>query len=101
QAAPGTGGEVIAALCTGIGFASGNPAGIPACVAQRTGRLTQAYDGLVTNGARLQGEDSDEIRRSGTGVVQALEGRTQDLVNITTVEAGETTFLGDLSFKNI
>jgi len=101
QAAPGTGGEVIAALCTGLGFASGNPAGIPACVAQRTTRLTQTYDGLVSNAARLQGEDSDEIRRSGTGVVQALKGRTQDLVNITTVEAGETPFLGDLSFKNI
>ena len=101
QAAPSTGGEIIAAICTGIGFGTGNPAGIPACVAQRSARLTAAFQGLATNAARLQGEDEDEVRRGAVGVEQALAGRTQGIVNTTTVNAGETGFLGDLSFKNI
>jgi iron complex outermembrane receptor protein len=101
QAAPSTGGEVIAAICTGIGFGTGNPAGIPACVQQRSSILTATYNGIVASGVRLQGEDSDEVRRSSTGTVSAFAGRAQDVVNITNLKAGVVPFLGDLSFKNI
>jgi iron complex outermembrane receptor protein len=102
---PGVGGFVIAGTCARLYSAAGpfgaNPAAIPGCIAQRTARLTALYQGLLAQEARLVGENSREVRRTGSAVNSVLAGNTESLVNITTVDAGTIPFLGEVSFKNI
>jgi iron complex outermembrane recepter protein len=96
---PAVGGFVIAGTCARL-FAA-TPGAIPGCNTERRARLNATHQGLLAEQARLDGEDEDEVRRTGTGVVQELSGRAQSLVNVTTIDAGEIPIVGDVSFKNI
>jgi iron complex outermembrane recepter protein len=79
----------------------GNPAGAQTCVAERLARLDTLRTGLAAEEARIKSGGEDAIRKNQTGEDLILRGRTQQILNITSVDAGRLGFLGEVTFKNI
>jgi iron complex outermembrane receptor protein len=93
-----TGGLIVGALCQA--FNPGNPAAQGACFAQRTAILGNLINGLNAEAARTA-QGGNEVRSNQTSVETQLQGHTQNLTNITKLNATELPYIGDIGFKNI
>ncbi|KJS09858.1 MAG: hypothetical protein VR73_00725 [Gammaproteobacteria bacterium BRH_c0] len=95
-----TGADTVHQLCVGtalqgvIGFGD-----IPGCLSTRTQRLVDLRNDLSSEVARVQGGGS--IRKNLTAMEDNQQGRNEQIINITTLDIGDTGFLGEVSFKNI
>jgi iron complex outermembrane recepter protein len=99
---PGVGFNVYTAvqgLCAGLNPA--DPAGRANCASMRLARVDTLRNSLIAEEARVKNGGEDAIRRNQTGADLILRGRTQQLLNITSVDAGELGMLGDVTFKNV
>jgi iron complex outermembrane receptor protein len=94
-----TGGDTVQELCAGLAVAGAGFGSIPGCVAARNGRLTALVANMSAELARVQAGGS--IRKTVTAAEDSVIGRNQQIINTTTVKAGEIPFLGNVTFKNI
>jgi iron complex outermembrane recepter protein len=95
----GQGWFTMRAVCGS--FNAGDPAGAQACLDERVGLIDQLFDGLLAEEARVKNGGDNAKRRNVAGEPLVLKGKTEQLLNITSVEAGTLGFLGDVTFKNI
>jgi iron complex outermembrane recepter protein len=79
----------------------GDPAGTQSCIDERLGLLNELNDGLLAEQARVEAGGDNAKRRNVAGGQLLFKGKTEQLLNITSVEAGTLGFLGDVTFKNI
>jgi iron complex outermembrane receptor protein len=79
----------------------GNPVAAQSCIAQRTGILNNLRNGLNAELARVQNGGQDALRYNQTGAPLILQGRNEQLLNITSFKLGQASFLGDVTVKNI
>ena len=84
-------------LCWAIN--PGNLAGYQSCSTQRLGLIDQLKNDLDTELARVEGGGS--IRKNLTAIDGAVKGRSQQIINTTTIDIGKMSFLGDVSLKTI
>lgn len=91
----GVGYFAVAGLCARISA----PAGIPGCIATRTGRIDDLVAELKAEQARLAAGGSR--RRNLTSRLNFQNFKTQQISNTTSIRVGEVPVLGDITFKNI
>jgi len=98
---PGAGPGWFAAqgLCGAIN--PGNASGAAACATQRLGILNSLRDQLIAEEERVKNGGDSAKRRNLAGGELVFKGKTDQLLNITTVELGQFGFLGDVSVKNV
>lgn len=94
----GVGWQSAFGLCAFV-LHPADPVAANACLNQRVGLISQLKNDLDTELARVEGGGS--IRKNLTARVGAIKGRSQQIINTTTINAGELGFLGDVSLKNI
>jgi iron complex outermembrane recepter protein len=94
-----TGADTVQVLCTGLAVQTLNFAGLPGCIQARTARLAALGADMNAELARVQNGGS--IRKTVTAGPNIMRGRNQQIINTTTVDAGDLSFLGDVTFKNI
>ncbi|MFA5495281.1 MAG: TonB-dependent receptor, partial [Porticoccaceae bacterium] len=95
-----TGVDTVHQLCYGMALQGAVDLGdIPGCLATRTQRLVDLRDDLSIELDRVQGGGS--IRKNLTARQNNQRGRNQQIINITTLNIGETGFLGDVTVKGI
>ena len=95
-----TGVDTVHQLCYGIALQGVIGFGeVPGCLATRTQRLVSLRDDLAGEVDRVQGGGS--IRKNLTARENDQQGRNEQIINITTVDIGETGMLGEVAFKNI
>ncbi|KJS04326.1 MAG: hypothetical protein VR73_14680 [Gammaproteobacteria bacterium BRH_c0] len=82
-------------------FNPGNPAGAQSCINQRLGILDDLRNGLLAEKERVQNGGDSAKRRNMAGAELIFKGKSDQLLNITTVDLGELGFLGDVSIKNV
>nr|ART38477.1 G165 [uncultured bacterium] len=91
----GVGYFAVAGLCAQISA----PAGVPGCIATRTGRIQALVAELQAEKARIDAGGSR--RRNLTSRLDFQHFKTQQISNTTSVDIGEVPVIGDVTFKNI
>jgi len=91
----GPGWFAVQQLC---GALPGDP---QACASQRLGILNSLRDQLIAEEHRVKTGGDSAKRRNMAGGELIFKGKTEQLLNITTVDLGELGFLGDVSIKNV
>jgi len=95
----GAGWGAIQGLCGGLN--PGDVAGTQACANQRLGILNSLRDGLIAEEARVNAGGDSAKRRNLAGDRLIYKGKSDQLLNITTVGLGQMGFVGDVSVKNV
>lgn len=86
-------------LCYAIN--PGNAAGAASCISERLGVLDNLRNGLLAEEARFNNGGDDAKRYNTTGGELIFAGKTEQLLNITSVDIGKLGFLGDITLKNV
>jgi iron complex outermembrane receptor protein len=78
-----------------------NPVAAQACINQRLGILNNLRNALIGEINRVTTGRLNAIRYDQTGSDLQMIGHNQQLTNITSVDLGHQSFLGDVTIKNI
>lgn len=82
-------------------FNPGNPAGAQSCISERLGILDTLREGLIAEEDRLKNGGDKAKRRNLAGGELIFKGKTDQLLNITSIDVGKVAFLGNVTLKNI
>jgi iron complex outermembrane receptor protein len=95
----GAGRLAITGICGALN--PGNPGGRADCIDTRVARMNTLVSSLVAEEARVRAGGDDAIRHNQTALRGGVSSHTQQILNITSAEAGEASFLGEVTVKNI